>query len=321
MSVNHPRTVLRHLPPAFWWGAVLILVMHLAGWRLSQPGLPGALALVLLLALGARLAQRWQQRRAQIEQCQQDVQQLKQTHQSKNELLATVSHELRTPLNVLMGLHPFIQEATQNDAQAQRVLHHMHVATQELLQACQTILELSQPQPQPQPKPKPQTQTQTRTQTHASAQQPFFTPSPTEAMVATTERPWRFLVVDDNPLNVLVLRLMLEKKFPLTQVVCVNGAAAAMHHLSHEAVPDVMLLDVMMPGIDGYALARWVRQHAQPAVARLPMVAITGAVRAEDAALRERCGINDVVYKPLDPQQLCVRLCGVLRSASNRGDA
>lgn len=311
MPVNHPRTALQQLPPTFWWGAVLILVMHLAGWRLSQPWLPGALALVLLLALGARLARRWHQGRAQIEQCQQDLQQLQQTQQSKNELLATVSHELRTPLNVLMGLHPFIQEATQSDAQAQRVLHHMHVATQELLQACQTILELSQPQPQPQPQTEP----------HASARPPSFAPSPAEAMLATTEHAWRFLVVDDNPLNVLVLRLILEKKFPQAQVVCVSGAVAAMHHLSHEAVPDVMLLDVMMPDIDGYALARWVRQHAQPAVARLPMVAITGAVRAEDAALRARCGINDVVSKPLDPQQLCVRLCDVLRAASNRGAA
>jgi len=299
--MNHPRTALQHLPPVFWWGAVLILVVHVAAWGLSQPWLAGAVAIVLLLALGTSLRQRWQQRRAQIKQCKQALQQLQLTQQNKNELLATVSHELRTPLNVLMGLHPFIQEATQNDAQAQHVLHQMQLATQELLQAFQTILDVSQPP--------------------TSARQASFTPSPAEAMLATTERAWRFLVVDDNPLNVLVLRLMLEKKFPQAHVVCVNGAAAAMHCLSHEALPDAMLLDVMMPVIDGYALARWVRQHAQPAVARLPMVAITGAVAAEDAALRADCGINDVVYKPLDPHHLCARLCEVLRSASDGGAA
>ena len=307
--MNHPRTALQHLPPVFWWGAVLIVGVHMAAWGLSQPWLAGAAAVVLLLALGTSLRQRWQQRRAQIKQCKQALQQLQLTQQNKNELLATVSHELRTPLNVLMGLHPFIQEATQNDAQAQHVLHQMQLATQELLQAFQTILDVSQPQPQPQPQP------------HPSARQASFTPTPAEAMLATTERAWRFLVVDDNPLNVLVLRLMLEKKFPQAHVVCVNGAAAAMHCLSHEALPDAMLLDVMMPVIDGYALARWVRQHAQPAVARLPMVAITGAVAAEDAALRADCGINDVVYKPLDPHHLCARLCEVLRSASDGGAA
>ena len=311
--MNHPRTALQHLPPVFWWGAVLIVAVHMAAWGLSQPWLAGAAAVVLLLALGTSLRQRWQQRRAQIKQCKQALQQLQLTQQNKNELLATVSHELRTPLNVLMGLHPFIQEATQNDAQAQHVLHQMQLATQELLQAFQTILDVSQPQPQPKPQQQPQPPT--------SARQASFTPSPAEAMLATTERAWRFLVVDDNPLNVLVLRLMLEKKFPQAHVVCVNGAAAAMHCLSHEAVPDAMLLDVMMPVIDGYALARWVRQHAQPAVARLPMVAITGAVGAEDAALRADCGINDVVYKPLDPHHLCARLCEVLRSASDGGAA
>lgn len=308
--MNLHRTALRPLPPLFWWGAVLMVAAHMAAWVLSQPWLPWAVAVVLLLVLGTRLRQRWQQRRAQIEQCQQVLQQLQLAQQSKNELLATVSHESRTPLNVLMGLHPFIQEATQDDAQAQNVLHQMQLATQELLQAFQTILDISQPQPQSQP-PAPQ----------ASAAQASLAPSPAEALWAMTDHAWRFLVVDDNPLNVLVLRLMLEKKFPQAHVVCVNGAAAAMHCLSHEALPDAVLLDVMMPVIDGYALARWVRQHPQPALARLPLVAITGAVREEDAALRAACGINDVVFKPLDPQHLCARLCAVLRSASDRGAA
>jgi CheY-like chemotaxis protein len=50
-------------------------------------------------------------------------------------------------------------------------------------------------------------------------------------------------------------------------------------------------------------------------------VAITGTMRAEDVALRQNCGINDVVYKPLDEHQLCVCLSQLLQEANNRGRA
>ena len=66
----------------------------------------------------------------------------------------------------------------------------------------------------------------------------------------------------------------------------------------------MMLLDVHMPEVDGYALARWVRNHTNPRMARLPLLALTGAALPEDARLRESCGMNAVLYKPIDEQQL-----------------
>jgi CheY-like chemotaxis protein len=132
---------------------------------------------------------------------------------------------------------------------------------------------------------------------------------------------WQFLVVDDNPLNLLVLRMMLEKRFPNAEVVCMNDAYTAMQYLTNMPLPHMLLLDVRMPDMNGYDLSRWVRNHARTELAEVPIVAITGTMRAEDATLRQNCGINDVVYKPLDEHQLCVCLSQLLQEANDRGRA
>jgi CheY-like chemotaxis protein len=115
--------------------------------------------------------------------------------------------------------------------------------------------------------------------------------------------------------------MMLEKRFPNAEVVCLNDAYAAMQYLTNMPLPHMLLLDVWMPDMDGYDLSRWVRNHARAELAELPIVAITGTMRAEDVTLRQSCGINEVVYKPLDEQQLCVCVSQVLQEANDRGHA
>jgi CheY-like chemotaxis protein len=292
------------LPPVFWWGLAVILGASGVGWWLAQPAFLAVLAAVLLLLVFVRgTSSAHNTLKAQIEQREQDIQNLQKVQTNKNELLATVSHELRTPLNVVMGLHPSIQEGMRHDAQAQALLDQMQAATQDLLQAFQSILDTSHPKVKG-----------TTTATTLSATQQ-------EAVQTMTQAAWQFLVVDDNPLNLLVLRMMLEKRFPNAEVVCMNDAYTAMQYLTNMPLPHMLLLDVRMPDMDGYDLSRWVRNHARADLAELPIVAITGTMRAEDVALRQSCGINDVVHKPLDEHQLCVCVSQVLQEANDRGRA
>jgi CheY-like chemotaxis protein len=281
-----------------------MLGASVAGWWLAQPAWPIAVSGVLLLLMCVRgTASEHSTLKAQIEQREQDIQALKQVQTNKNELLATISHELRTPLNVVMGLHPSIQEGVKHDAQAQALLEQMQVAIQDLLQAFQSILDTSQPK----------TKGALAGATLSEAQQ--------RVMQTMTQQAWQFLVVDDNPLNLLVLRMMLEKRFPNAEVVCLSDAYAAMQYLTNMPLPHMLLLDVWMPNMDGYDLSRWVRNHARAEVAALPIVAITGTMRTEDVTLRQSCGINDVVYKPLDEHQLCVSVSQALQAANDRGRA
>ncbi|MEY4316414.1 MAG: hypothetical protein RI902_222 [Pseudomonadota bacterium] len=291
-------------PPLFWWGLAVILGATAAGWWLAQPGFMAVLFAVLLLLVFVRgTVSQHNTLKAQIEKREQDIQILQQVQANKNELLATISHELRTPLNVVMGLHPSIQEGVKYDAQAQALLDQMQAATQDLLQAFQSILDTSQPKAKP----------ATAETTLSAAQQ--------QAVQTMAQGGWQFLVVDDNPLNLLVLRMMLEKRFPNAEMVCLNDAYAAMQYLTNMPLPHMLLLDVWMPDMNGYDLSRWVRNHARADLADLPIVAITGTMRAEDVALRQNCGINDVVHKPLDEHQLCVCVSQALHAANNREHA
>lgn len=291
-----------NLPPVFWFGAWVIVGASGVGYWLHQWVLPAAVAAVLLVLMS------WKGSAASQNKCNTDIAQreneiktLQQVQAKEDELLATISHELRTPLNVVMGLHPSIQEGVQHDAQAQVLLDQMQSATDDLLQAFQSILNTSQPRAKGLTLPD------------------TLTPAQQDVVQTMLQRAWQFLVVDDNPLNLLVLRLMLEKRFPNAHVACASDAYTAMQYLTNMPALDMLLLDVWMPDMNGYDLARWVRNHARTDLAQLPIVAITGTMRPEDVALRNHCGINEVIYKPLDEQWLCVRVSQLLQEAIDRG--
>lgn len=308
----------------FWMGCLAVVGASVVGCWLLEPAWPAAVGAVLLLLMflkGSRTSQN--KLAARMAQFEQEIQTLQRSQANKLELLATVSHELRTPLNVVMGLHPIIQERVRHDEHAQALLDQMQTATQNLLQVFQGVLDSAQSQSKAYAAMQRHEHWRVN-QGHAARMSSSIDNKQEQAQEvewAITHQAWRFLVVDDNPLNELVLRLMLEKLFPNASVVCVNDAYAAMEYLSAEAAPDLMLLDVRMPDMDGYDLTRWVRSHVRMELAHLPIVAITGAMRSEDVVLRKTCGINDVVYKPLEEQRLCDRVCYVLHEASNRGRA
>jgi CheY-like chemotaxis protein len=70
--------------------------------------------------------------------------------------------------------------------------------------------------------------------------------------------------------------------------------------------PDLLLLDVMMPDMDGPATLHRLRQR--DSAAHIPAVFITAKVQAGDMANYERLGVVDVIVKPFDPMLLCERI-------------
>lgn len=75
--------------------------------------------------------------------------------------------------------------------------------------------------------------------------------------------------------------------------------------------PDVILLDVMMPGIDGYEVCR--RLRADPRTQETPVILLTAKGRAEDKIRGLDVGADDYVVKPFDPEELVARVNSVLR--------
>jgi CheY-like chemotaxis protein len=117
-----------------------------------------------------------------------------------------------------------------------------------------------------------------------------------------TQEALRFLVVDDNAVNLMVAGLMLKKHFPNAKLQQADSAAHALELLGAECF-DVVLMDMMMPGMDGLEATRILRHTFPAPTCDMPVLALTASVNPVD---RERClasGMDDVLHKPLDPSE------------------
>ena len=125
------------------------------------------------------------------------------------------------------------------------------------------------------------------------------------------DKPIHILLVDDNAVNLLVARMMLKKCFPKATIVQANGGAEALQTLRDETF-DLALMDMVMPEIDGMQVTEILRKEFPAPVCHMPVLALTASANPVD---QDRClasGMNDVLHKPLDEQQLISKISGVL---------
>jgi adenylate cyclase len=115
------------------------------------------------------------------------------------------------------------------------------------------------------------------------------------------------LVVDDLPQNVRLLRAVLEPRG--YEVAEASSGEDALERLGGGDV-DLVLLDVLMPGIDGYEVCR--RLRADPATAFVPVVMITASGEQEKRRALD-AGADDFVAKPFDQAELLARVRSLLR--------
>jgi len=113
------------------------------------------------------------------------------------------------------------------------------------------------------------------------------------------------LVVDDDVKTVELVKLYLNRD-GYRVLAAYDGAAAL--HLAHESRPDLIVLDLMLPGVDGLEVCRSLRSESD-----VPIIMLTARTTDEDKLTGLGLGADDYVSKPFSPRELAARVRAVLR--------
>ena len=125
----------------------------------------------------------------------------------------------------------------------------------------------------------------------------------TQTEATMTEKKATILVVDDAPENLTLLGELLQGQY---KVRTANSGARALHHLSKDALPDLILLDIMMPDMNGYEVIQKIKQD--PISRDIPVIFVTALGEEENEQQGLDLGAVDYISKPIKASILLARI-------------
>ena len=139
-----------------------------------------------------------------------------------------------------------------------------------------------------------------------NAQSPTNAERSTHAPLPSSQAsPWRLLIVDDHPINRLLLRQVLLSHWPGATVHEAADGHQALALVQHVAL-DLVLMDMVMVGMDGIEATQAIR--ATPAGIGLPILGLTANIHPPDLASFKAAGLDDITLKPFERTQLLEKL-------------
>ena len=122
----------------------------------------------------------------------------------------------------------------------------------------------------------------------------------------------RILVVDDMPDNLFLMNGLFEDRYEVVQAA---SGQEALRVVMSDNPPDMVLLDIMMPDMDGYEVLRRIRQHTP--TANIPVIFLTALATRQDERLGMELGAVDYLTKPVDPELVVQRVEAHVRATAH----
>ena len=207
---------------------------------------------------------------------------------TKTRFLANMSHDIRTPINGILGMLTIVDTCRDNKDKMDDCLAKIDVSAKHLLSLVNDVLDM----------------TKLERDTFTLESKPFnldrvCIEAAEKTPPAGDLRGKRLLVVEDNELNMEIAEFML--KSTGAEVVPVFDGESAVKAYT-DAAPGTylaVLMDLMMPVMDGYAAARAIRESGRPDAKTIPIIAMSANAYAEDVQKCLDTGMNAHISKPL----------------------
>jgi len=123
----------------------------------------------------------------------------------------------------------------------------------------------------------------------------------------------RILIVDDNPINLkLASEILLASGYTIDEAINADQAQKLLVTL----LPDLILMDIALPGMDGLSLTRIIK--ADPRLGHVPVVALTAFAMQGDDRKAADAGCDGYITKPIDTRKFVGQVAAILESARAR---
>lgn len=120
------------------------------------------------------------------------------------------------------------------------------------------------------------------------------------------------LVVDDEKDIVDIIKYNLERENEFSVITASNGKEAL---LAAESVPDLIILDIMMPELNGFEVCKQLKNNAH--TSKIPVIFLTAKENEIDEILGLEIGADDYITKPISPRKVIARIKSVIRRTNN----
>ena len=206
--------------------------------------------------------------------------------------VSELSYNVRNPLNTICGLTEVVRKNIENDGDKETVLSYVDILGDAATELQQTIDHFFE-----------------RFESGNYKAQPEDT---AEEPVSNILNNLRILVVEDSSVSQLIAREMLESRGSIV-TICDNGSEAVeMFTGSITGTFDVILMDINMPGMDGYEATDAIRSSDHPQAASIPIIAMTAEALPDDIQKALSAGMNGHISKPINVDKILAAVKGVI---------